>query len=297
MVTHEGELPQAAVPSPEFSFSREAIGRSGNECVVSCVVRRTRAIAASICAVSVLGGGGCGQHIDLGEIGDGGASLLWRSTFEAGDLSEWTSDGAGGTRTENAPATPAVTDKMAHSGRYAGVATIAPMMGMDSLNYFYRRQPSPDEAYYGAWFYVPASFTGGSWLSLLHFRGSSDGDPTNLTGIWDVNLYTLPTGDLAAQLGDFISSFNLRQTSPVPVPRDTWVHFEVLFRKASDPGGRVAVWQDGALILDRAGVVTALSPLVVWEAGVGSDDLAPLPASVYVDDIAISVSRLGDTGI
>jgi hypothetical protein len=57
----------------------------------------------------------------------------------------------------------------------------------------------------------------------------------------------------------------------------------------------VAVWQDGVLILDRANVVTARTPLVVWEAGVGSDDVVPVPAAIYVDDAAISLHRLGNT--
>jgi hypothetical protein len=69
-----------------------------------------RAIAVLIgCGCAALAAGACDQHVNLGEIGDGGASLLWRATFESGDLSEWTSDGNGGTRTENAPAMPAVT--------------------------------------------------------------------------------------------------------------------------------------------------------------------------------------------
>ena len=46
----------------------------------------------------------CDQHVSLGAIGDGGASMLWRGTFEGGDLSEWTSDGNGGGHVENAPA-------------------------------------------------------------------------------------------------------------------------------------------------------------------------------------------------
>jgi hypothetical protein len=241
----------------------------------------------------LLGLAACRQNADLGEIGDGSANLLWGATFESGDLSEWTSDGNGGTRSEAAPAAPTVTGQIAHSGRYAGVATIAPTMSMDSLSYFYRRQPSPREAYYSAWVFIPSSLTVGSWLSIFHFRGSSDGDPTNLTGIWDVNLYTLPTGDLAAQLGDFVNTFNVRQPLPVAVPRDTWVHFDVFFRKASDLTGRVAVWQDGTLILERAGVVTALSPLVVWEVGAGSDDLEPAPAPVFVDDLTITLTRSG----
>jgi hypothetical protein len=245
---------------------------------------------------AAIAAGACDRQVHLGAIGDGGASVLWRATFEPGDLSEWTSDGNGGTRVDNAPAVPAATQDRAHNGSYAGVVTIAPTLRMDSLNYFYRRQPSPSEAYYSAWFYIPSTFVVGSWLSLHHFRGSANGDPNNLTGTWDVNLYTLPGGRLAAQLGDFVNLFNLQQVVPVPVPLDAWVHFEVLLRKASDFTGRVAVWQDGVLILDRAGVVTARSPVVIWEAGVGSDDLAPLPASVYVDDAAISLYRLGTTG-
>jgi hypothetical protein len=238
--------------------------------------------------------GACNWQANLGAIADGGASLLWRGTFESGDLSEWTSDGLGGTRTENAPAMPAVTRGTAHSGAYAAVMTIAPAMQMDSLNYLYRRDQTLPEAYYSAWYFIPSSFTVGSWLSLHHFRGSSDGDPANLTGIWDVNLYTLPGGQLAAQLGGLIDQSNLQQSFPVPVPRDTWVHFEVLFKKASDTSGRVAVWQDGALILDRDSVVTAPPSPVVWEAGAGSDDVTPSRVAVYVDDLAISLSRLGD---
>jgi hypothetical protein len=256
-----------------------------------------RAIVVSMVAGCVaLSAAACDERVYLGAIGDGGASVLWRATFEPGDLSEWTSDGKGGTRIENAPAAATATDVMAHGGRHAAVATIEPRMRMDSLSYLYRREPSPPEAYYSAWFYVPSAISVGSWLSLHHFRGSANGDPGSLTGIWDLNLYALPGGQLAAQLGDFVSSNNLRQPVPTPVPRDTWVHFEVLFRKASDLTGRVAVWQDGALILERAGVVTARSPLVIWEVGVGSDDLAPLPATIYVDDAAISLSRLGTTG-
>jgi hypothetical protein len=252
-------------------------------------------VVPAFAGCAALAAGACEQRVPLGEIGDGGASVLWRATFEPGDLSEWTSDGNGSTRVENAPVVPAATLAMAHGGRYAGVATIAPTMRMDSLNYFSRRQPSPPEAYYSAWFYIPSPITVGSWLSLHHFRGSTTGDPANLAGIWDLNLYTLPGGRLAAQLGDFVSIFNLQQLVPVPVPLDTWVHFEVLLRKAPDLTGRVAVWQDGVLILDRANVVTARTPLVVWEAGVGSDDVVPVPAAIYVDDAAISLHRLGNT--
>jgi hypothetical protein len=238
----------------------------------------------------------CDPRVNLGAIGDGGASVLWRATFEPGNLSEWTSDGQGGTQAVNSPAAPTVTMAVVHNGRYAGVSTLEPALGMDSLNYFYRRQPSPPEAYYSAWFYIPSGFTVGSWLSLHHFRSSASVDGSNPVATWDLNLITVPGIGLVAQLFDFGTAFNLSQVNPMPVPRDTWVHFEVLFRKAIDPTGRVAVWQDGVLILDRRAVVTARSSWNEWTAGAATDDITPFPAVVYMDDAAISLTRLGNIG-
>ena len=43
----------------------------------------------------------CARQADLGSIGDGPASVLWRGTFEPGNLSEWTGDGEGNVYTPN----------------------------------------------------------------------------------------------------------------------------------------------------------------------------------------------------
>src|SRR5690348_2332303 len=118
-------------------------------------------------ALAALAAAACGRHVDLGTIGDGGATVLWTATFETGDLSEWLGDGGGGTYTENVSAFAAATSQLSRRGRYAGLATVAPpMMGMASLNYLFRDQPSPREGYYSAWFYIPATVTVRSWLSL-----------------------------------------------------------------------------------------------------------------------------------
>lgn len=261
-------------------------------------MRCARSIVVPIFAgCAVLAGAACDRRVNLGAIGDGGASVLWRATFEPGDLSEWTFDGNGGTRVENAPAAPFVTTDIAHNGTHAGVLTVAPAMGMPSLSYFYREQPSPIEAYYSAWYYLPASLTAPDWFSVHHFRASATGQSNDLVAIWDVNLYTLPGGGgLAAQLFDYVTVFNLQQPNPIPVPTASWVHFEVLLRRASDPTGRIAVWQDGVLILNRSGIVTARSPWIQWEAGGASGEVIPSPAEIYVDDAAISLTRLGPSG-
>ena len=141
---------------------------------------------------------------------------------------------------------------MAHSGRYGGQFTIAPTASMMSTSYLFRNQPSPPQGYYSAWFYVPSTIAVGAWLSLTHFTGSDTGDGKNLSAIWDVNLYPLLGGGLAAQLYDYLgTTYDQRQTIPVPFPLDTWVQLEVYLSKAIGPTGEVTVWQDGVQVLQR----------------------------------------------
>jgi hypothetical protein len=253
-------------------------------------------VASTLVACALLGAAACEQQVNLGAIGDGGASLLWTATFEPGDLSEWLGDGKGGTYVDNATVAPAATLDAAHRGQHAGLATVAPAGGMPSLNYLFRDQPSPPEAYYSAWFYKPTSYLVRSWLSLTHFRSSQSGDGNNLVAIWDVNLYSRPDGSLIAHLFDYTKGTNVEQANPIPVPVGRWFQFEVLLRKAADATGHVAVWQDGVLILDDPNVPTAPTDWVQWDAGGSSGDIVPSPATIYIDDAAISLSRIGNQG-
>jgi hypothetical protein len=251
---------------------------------------------ALVILVGLVGGVGmsaCDRRVDLGTIGDGAASLLWSASFERGDLSEWTGDGQGSMFYDNINGKfPAVTGALAHGGRYAGLLTLSPTMGMTSTNYLFRNAPSPDAGYYSAWFYIPSTTFVGTWLSLSHFRGLLAGAP-GLSAIWDLNLYPLPGGGLAAQLFDFSRQINTRQIVPVPVPFDTWVQFEVYFVKATDATGQIQVWQDGVMILERQGIPTVTTDLLQWDAGAACDALTLPPATVYIDDAMISTARVG----
>ncbi len=261
------------------------------------IVARVRLdVVATMLLACLLGAAACARQADLGSIGDGPASVLWRGTFEPGDLSEWTGDGEGKAYTQNTGGVmPVATLAMAHSGHYGGQFTIAPQASMQSTSYLYRNQPSPPEGYYSAWFYVPSTIIVGSWLSLSHFSGSDTGDGKNLSAIWDVNLYPLLGGGLAAQLYDYLGvGFNLRQTIPVPFPLDTWVQLEVYVSKATGPTGEVTVWQDGVQILQRPNVQTVSNDWMQWDAGAAADATTlPSPSYVYMDDAAISLVRLG----
>jgi len=242
-----------------------------------------------------LAGAGCDPHVNLGSIGDGSASLLWKATFEPGDFSEWTGDGQGGNYRDNDTFAASVVSTPVHRGSKAGVFPVAPAFSMPSINYAFRNQPGTPAAYYSAWTYVPSSIVVGSYLSLVHFRGSVTGDGQNLYAIWDINLTPLADGTVAAQLYDYPNKIDTPQPVNVRFPFDRWVHLEVYFAKATGPTSRVAIWQDGALILDHPNVATVTNDWLQWEVGGASDDLSTtvLPAPVYLDDAAISLVRLG----
>jgi len=247
----------------------------------------------------------CGRHVYLGSFADGsgddggpgdaGSGLLWHATFETGDLSEWVGDGNGGIYMDSRAQAPAASADNAHRGRFCGIATFDPA-GLTSWSYLYREQPSPPEAYYGAWFYIPASLQIGSWLSLHHFGYRPTAGASTTNPVWDFHIYPTASGSLAARLYESSTVRNVEQANPVPVPVATWVHFEILYRKAADATGHITVWQDGAQILDLANAITAPTEWIQWDAGGGSNDVTPSPATVYLDDATISLQRVG-TGL
>jgi hypothetical protein len=200
-------------------------------------------------------------------------------------------DGKGGVYMDLPSAPPAVSSAIAHRGQHSGAATIAPMAGTP-YSYLFRDQPSPPEAYYGAWFYIPASLEVPSWLSLLHFGYRQTAGGTT-SPVWDFNVHPGTDGRLIARLYQSAPIENIEQTNPIPVPIGAWVHFEILFKKAADATGHITVWQDGVQILDVASVLTAPTDLIQWDCGAGSGEVTPSPGTVYFDDATISSARVG----
>src|SRR5205085_3420857 len=142
---------------------------------------------------------------------------------------------------------PAPSQYQAHRGGYSGIASFAPI-AVTSFSYLFREQPSPPEAYYGAWFFIPATIQVRSWLSLHHFGYHRSAGTTETTPLFDFNVYPGPDGNLIAHVYDATAMGHVDQATPVPVPVAKWVHFEILYRKAADATGRITIWQDGVQI-------------------------------------------------
>ncbi len=259
---------------------------------------------------STLGAAGCGRSVHLGQLGDGGggppdtgngspdatdggSNVLWQATFEPGDLSEWMADGNGGAYVVGAGVAPAVTTAFAHRGSYAGIAAVMPTASVVADSYWFRTQPSPDAAYYSAWYFISGSIQVQSWLSLIHLRVSTSGDGHNLVPVWDFNANQRPDGSLVPHLYNFLMKVNFEQQTLAAWPRATWFHLEMYLRK-SPTNGQITIWQDDVQVLNVTGVPTASTDWIEWAVGNASDGISPSPAIVYVDDAAISLTRLGD---
>jgi len=227
-----------------------------------------------------------------GTAGAGVEGLIWRSDFEVGDLSEWTGDGQGANYRSGEPSLPTVVSERAHTGAQSLKLTISVANGMNSVNYMYRQAPTPTEAYYTAWFFLPKNYAVKDWLNIVHFVGSQTGDGRNEVALWDLDLRSASDGTLGLYAYEFDGSKQYDPLVARPFPVGAWVKIEILFRKASDASGRVAVFQDGVSMLDLTNVRTAPNDWLRWALGSASTNIMPSPAELYVDDATISSTRV-----
>ena len=90
---------------------------------------------------------------------------------------------------------------------------------------------------------------------------------------------------------------NVPIVSPAPVvPVSVWFQLEAFYRNAQDDSGRLTIWLDGRTVADVNGPM-APTPWVEWDVVNVGENLTPSAAVVAIDDCAITLSRVGPTGV
>jgi hypothetical protein len=236
-----------------------------------------------------------------------GSNIIWSSGFERGDFADWsTPPDAGGvyTMTSDAEATEAavqITSEEAHGGRfsaklssYANLPDPGPVQGGAGL---FRQDLYPEEAYYSVWYYLPQPYvTTTPWI-ILKFKGVVNSDAGIVPGyaeLLDLSLESLPGGGMTLGLSDARHQYG---SSPLPdpvpiVPIGQWFQIESFYRNTTDPSGELAIWLNGTKIYDVVRP-TGPNPMVYFSPCSLVYDLVPSQAVLYVDDVAISYSRIG----
>jgi len=235
----------------------------------------------------------CGEQLDVG------SDLLWTARFEGDSFVEWTSVTGGGTFIAPSSNLVEPTSDRVHQGKHAAKVTITtPADGSQATANLVRSGNLPDEAFYSSWYYLPQTAQVGGYWVLMKFRmRTTADDPTSDTELYDIDLKSLASGEMALMIYDHSQGkeLALSVTDPVVPAGGTWFQIEAFYRDASDATGRLTVWLDGKEVADVV-KPTGTPGWVEWDAGSVGESLTPQTVTVYVDDCAISRTRVGPAG-
>jgi hypothetical protein len=244
---------------------------------------------AALCALMVPG---CGQQLDVG------SDLLWTARFEGNNLGEWTAVLGGGESTAPSSNTLATSNEFAHKSTYAAKMVITtPSDGSQAGANLVRNGNLPVEAYYSAWYYLPQSVSVGTYWVIMKFRMRTDiNDASTETELYDIDLRNPSSGQMSLRIYDHRDGdLTLSVTDPV-VPVGNWFQLEAFYRNADDNTGRLVLWLDGKEI---ANIVKPTGPAgwTAWDVGSIGVNLTPAAVTLFIDDCAISHTRVGLGGL
>jgi hypothetical protein len=228
---------------------------------------------------------------------DVGSNIIWATDHESNELEDWYEDDKGGILNEDPDSTVVIANGPAHSGKYSLVLTDMAMSDSVGPGLF-RELQSPPDAYYSIWYYLPRLYQTNSQWTIQKFRSRSDADPSAISHGHDLNVRTLPGGQVVLYIFSHDPAYLQAPLSDPPafVPVETWFHVEVFFRPRTDETGKILVWLDDRLVYDLEDRRTTGSDDVLWNPCNIGEDIQPAPPVLYLDDAAISLERVTRNG-
>ncbi len=217
---------------------------------------------------------------------DGGVSFEfpWSTGFENGFCDYF--EGNGSCYTTGSASYKIVTAPV-HSGHYAAAFTVVgDGTGTSTNSRCHRDGDLPEQAYYGAWYYIAALATNSGNWNLIHFQGGSD-----LHGLWDISLVNNADGGLHLMVADYVKNSSIPALSATPeIPIGHWFHIEMFLKRAADATGEVSVYQDDVPILQAPNRITDDTTYGQWYVGNLATDLNPAESTLYVDDVTVGAT-------
>jgi len=145
---------------------------------------------------------------------------------------------------------------------------------------------------------VPRLYQTNSQWTIQKFQSRSDTDPEQIGHGHDLNLRTLPGGQVVLYVFSHDPAYLQAPLADPPafVPIETWFQIEVFYRPRTDETGQISVWLDDRLVYDLRDRRTAGSDDVLWTPCNIGEDIQPAPPRLYLDDAAISLVRVTRDG-
>ena len=157
-----------------------------------------------------------------------------------------------------------------------------------------RQGSFPESAYYGSWYFISQPLQAAKNWNLWHFGGSDDPNLRVQPSLWDVTLFGTPNGEWELGVRDYLGpqgedTIYLGHDHK-PVPIGSWFHIEAFLKRAADSTGKIALYQDGVLLLEQTNLKSDASKFTEWFVGDWAENATPPDSSLYVDDVSIGRS-------
>lgn len=220
--------------------------------------------------LTVLGGiwlCACGPRLDIG------SDLLWATDHESNDLRDWYAASKGGLLPDSSLSLVNIVAGPAHSGRYSLKFTNMAASDVTGPG-VYRELLAPPDAYYSAWYYIPRRYQTRSQWTIMKFQARSEADLSTVGQGHDLNLRTLPGGQVILYVFSHDPKYLQAPLADPPafVPIETWFQLEVLYWPRTDQTGKLLVWLNDRLVYDLEQRRTATSKYVLWApCNIGQD--------------------------
>lgn len=227
-------------------------------------------------------------------------NIVWTDGFETGDISGITE--VGDFYKQGSGAYQLVTPH-AHSGNVSVELTIDSLAPTDTGSHaaylFHTRYDLlPDDGYYySAWYYIPTLVKPEVYWNIMQWKSTQDGSTPQ--PIYMINVRDSGPDKLYLYLGYLPNREDVRKfyhQEHVDIPVGQWFNVETYYKRAQDNTGQIQIWQDGIEIFNITNTTTVLSDNSIhWSVNSYSSGIEPAPLTLYVDDMAISKTRLVHT--
>lgn len=226
------------------------------------------------------------------------AEILWATSHETGDLSDWYRDQGGGAFITGT-ADVSVTDEAAHTGKYSAKLEV---WGIDKEvrgARLFRWGEYLTEGYFSAWYLFPVLPQVNDWLNIFEFK-KKDYAKGEGNGAIDPTWYNV-VKNYPCRWGIFLTLTHWNQVYNLPGNvRDSplirvgeWFHIEWYYKDGLEDGV-VRIWINGELIWDMENVDTrGVDPHIQWAPVLYGTGVTPGHLALYVDDAAVSTQRVG----
>lgn len=231
----------------------------------------------------------CSDPLELG------SDLVWTADQEVGDLTPWTADGSGDTHLPTDASIEVSTEAAHHGAHSIKLVNPAAWNNQEEGPELFHATGVQGDAYYSAWFLLPEAYRIEPQLTLMRLRSRDVGGGEPFNGE-ELQLRSLPVGGYVLQIFSNNAGFLLEPLAD-PAPRveaGRWFQLEARYEPQSS--GRLRVWLDGALVYDLDGRPGATGAEMVLGICNVAETAEPAPLVLYVDDAAVSLSRVSVSG-